>query len=111
MAILRPGIYNDVNIQRSTIKMVVRSLGPDIWNALTPRRPISIIPHLQEAKDKCLPTASTRTIPRWFNHYGKYGDVPAVTRRLKIRQRRMKGGYRNSMTQSIFINSTRQPNK
>jgi transposase len=59
---------------------------------------VNIIPHLQEAKDKCLPTASTRTIPRWFNHYGKYGDVPAVTRRLKIRQRRMKGGYRNSMT-------------
>jgi hypothetical protein len=32
MAILRPGIYNDVNIQRNTIEMVVvRSLGPDLW--------------------------------------------------------------------------------
>jgi hypothetical protein len=28
MAILRPGIYNDVNIQRNTVEMVVRSLGP-----------------------------------------------------------------------------------
>ena len=79
MAVLCPGIYNNLTIQKKVIETVVLSLGADVWRAIDKDRSVTLLPHLLLAKDKVLPCADVNTIHNWFNHYAKYGEVPAAT--------------------------------
>ena len=90
----RPGIYNDVYIQNKVIVYVITSLGADMWDAVSQKTTVSLEPHLLLARDNVLPNVHVFTIRRWFMHYGKYGEVPALSRRKRFYKRRKKGGAR-----------------
>ena len=87
----RPGIYNDVTIQKQVVEALVRDLGPNVWRAMDGDRRVNLLPYLMRARNKCLPGVDLGTIRRWFKHYAKYGEVPAVARRRRFKKKRYRG--------------------
>ena len=64
-----------------TVEFVLEELSTDVYLCMEGKRRTKLESVLKLAKKTQVPGLDVRTHIRWFNHYLKFGDVPAIARK------------------------------